>query len=219
MHQSIWFSSPTTQHKFDPFPFYVSNSNIPILHGCMSVLECAPYEKHLIGDHEIWYSKVLDIVPDGIKKQGEKYESLKPLLYYESSYRSIGDKVFIQAFETSQLDFAEWTHRAHLRMAWIYFQGLDSHAANEKIRHGIKQYNQANAQLIKHAYNETITSFFCHLVNLAIKKDQRDGMANSDFVEFLERYPYLDNFDFIYNFYTKELLYSENAKERYYNFT
>ena len=36
------------------------------------------------------------------------------------SYRSVGDAAFMRAFETATLGYEEWTHEAHLRMAWNY---------------------------------------------------------------------------------------------------
>ena len=44
----------------------------------------------------------------------------KPLLYYKSSYRSIGDQLFMEAFESGELE--PWTHTEHLRMAWTYLR-------------------------------------------------------------------------------------------------
>ena len=37
---------------------------------------------------------------------------------------SIGDEIFAHAFENQTLPFAEWTHKAHLRMAWYYISDL-----------------------------------------------------------------------------------------------
>lgn len=48
----------------------------------------------------------------------------KPLLYYKSSYRSIGDQLFMEAFESGELEF--WTHTEHLRMAWTYLRDSGS---------------------------------------------------------------------------------------------
>ena len=51
------------------------------------------------------------------------------LMFYEwdRSFRSIGDDSFMKAFEDTTLPFSEWTHEAHLRMAWNYIRedGVD----------------------------------------------------------------------------------------------
>ncbi len=38
------------------------------------------------------------------------------------SFRSIGDETFLKAFEDRTLPFEEWTHEAHIRMAWNYIK-------------------------------------------------------------------------------------------------
>ena len=38
------------------------------------------------------------------------------------SFRSVGDETFIQAFEDTSLPFEDWTHEAHIRMAWNYIR-------------------------------------------------------------------------------------------------
>lgn len=42
------------------------------------------------------------------------------LCFRYRSFRSVGDEIFIQAFEDATLPFEDWTHEAHLRMAWNY---------------------------------------------------------------------------------------------------
>lgn len=112
------FASPITQSNFDAFPHFLDDgeSPLPILRGCLSVLVCDLELKTDIGDHQVWYGRVQKVIQDGIEKSAQgDYKKLLPLVYYESSYRSIGDELFIEAFENSTLSFADWTHRAHLR--------------------------------------------------------------------------------------------------------
>jgi hypothetical protein len=209
IRESVQFSSPATQSHFHAFPYYLNKSHIPILPGSMSVLECVPEQQQIVGDHEIWYSRVHNIVQD------KTTEPVKPLLYYESSYRSIGDEVFLQAFENHELKLEEWTHRAHVRMAWIYFSAADVTDPHIRIRQGIQAYNRANATRVQHGYNETITSFYCHLVSMAVQRDKQQGLESSDFMEFLERYPFLDQSSFLFEYYTKEYVHSDRAKKEF----
>ena len=37
-------------------------------------------------------------------------------------FRSVGDEIFLKAFEDATLPFEDWTHEAHLRMAWNYIK-------------------------------------------------------------------------------------------------
>lgn len=50
------------------------------------------------------------------------------------SFRSVGDEIFIQAFEDATLPFEDWTHEAHLRMAWNYITEYGKEGAIPHIR-------------------------------------------------------------------------------------
>ena len=53
----------------------------------------------------------------------------------------MGDQLFLQAFEDATLPFEDWSHEAHLRMAWNY----------------IKQYGPEGAQpYIKSVHSSTV---------------------------------------------------------------
>ncbi|KAJ3262064.1 hypothetical protein HK103_003920 [Boothiomyces macroporosus] len=82
------------------------------------------------------------------------------------------------------------------------------------IKKGIIQYNKANHARINHGYNHTITTFFSKLVAMALQNDLQNGIEKDDFLEFLERYPRLDTFNYIFDYYDKEILYSEQAKAK-----
>ncbi|KAJ3283164.1 hypothetical protein HK104_010524 [Borealophlyctis nickersoniae] len=153
---------------------------------------------------------------------GRTEDQQQPLVYYESSYRSIGDEVFIEAFENATLSFDQWTHRAHLRMAWIYLQSEGSpEKAYVRVKEGIKNYTKTNIERVKHRYNETITIFFLRLIHLALDADRAMGIApysaaNEDaFAEFLGRYPFLEDGRMMYGYYSKDVLHGDEAVEKW----
>ena len=81
------FSSPKTQSDFQNFPHYILRE-MPILQGCLGVFICKLEKNITVGDHVIFFGKVESIEDDGIAKRTSKtYERLKPLLYFDSSYR------------------------------------------------------------------------------------------------------------------------------------
>ncbi len=58
----------------------------------------------------------------------------------------MSDDEFLAAFEGCTIPKAEWTHGAHVRMAWLYAARSESYrAARVKVRAGIKRLNQAFA--------------------------------------------------------------------------
>ena len=53
---------------------------------------------------------------------------------YSRSFRSVGDQLFLQAFEDATLPFEDWTHEAHLRMAWNYIKQYGAEGAEPYIK-------------------------------------------------------------------------------------
>ncbi|KAL2916862.1 hypothetical protein HK105_203641 [Polyrhizophydium stewartii] len=213
---SVAFSSPKTQADFTRFSHHLdeSGTGLPILHGSLGVLICRPESRVQAGDHEVWYGRVERMVHGLGSTRGDP--KMEPLLYYESSYRSIGDEVFLDAFERGTLSFSEWTHRAHVRMAWLYITEAkgDLDEAVPRVKEGISRYNEANKERVKTGYNETITMFFLRLTSMAIEADGA-AAASSDFLDFLARHPMLDDFRFIFQFYSRERLYSAEARQQF----
>jgi N-formylglutamate deformylase len=73
------------------------------------------------------------------------------------------DDDFIQAFEACTIPKEAWTHRSHVRMAWIYLQRLPYPEALERVRRGIRKYNAAVGGAPS-AYHETVTQAYVRLV-------------------------------------------------------
>ncbi|TPX63248.1 hypothetical protein SpCBS45565_g06763 [Spizellomyces sp. 'palustris'] len=217
---SLAYSSPKTQHLFSSFPHHIdASTKLPILHNCLGVLICQPIKSVRVGDHETWFGHVKRIVHGVGSVSGET--QMEPLVYYESSYRSIGDEIFMEQIEKGALSFEEWTHRAHLRMAWIYLREAGSkEAAYPYIKKAILTHNATNAHLIKHPYNETITRFYLHLIDLAVRNDNHSGNTKSnepcdpipDFLEFLSKHPFLEDRSVIGRYYSPATLISDQAK-------
>ena len=76
------------------------------------------------------------------------------------------DERLLQQFEDLSLPFAEWTHRAHVKVALLYLQKYGFDEALAQLRTGIKAYNAANhvPDTDTSGYNETTTHAFLHLI-------------------------------------------------------
>jgi hypothetical protein len=81
------------------------------------------------------------------------------------------DEEFLRAFEEVTLPFDQWTHRAHVKMSYLYLTAHPFNEAVEKIRSGIKAYNAHNKvpEGPTSGYNETTTIAFSHLVAATIR--------------------------------------------------
>ena len=88
------------------------------------------YEKQKYFEKRISLLIVLSQLHSAIKK---------PLLFTSRlsrrSFRSVGDEMFMEAFEQRTLPFEQWTHEAHLRMAWNYIKEYGPEHAALKIKY------------------------------------------------------------------------------------
>jgi len=69
-------------------------------------------------------------------------------------------------FETGDLPHAEWNHGAHLTVAFWYLSRFDRAQATERIRSGIRHYNdcQGTPNTDHSGYHETLTIFWIGMV-------------------------------------------------------
>ena len=68
----------------------------------------------------------------------------------------------VRLFESCQLPYERWTHRAHLAIAADYLRRYSLHEATGRIRSGIRRYNESRGDGT--GYHETITLVFVRLV-------------------------------------------------------
>jgi hypothetical protein len=76
------------------------------------------------------------------------------------------DRRFFDAFEATTLPLDRWTHRAHVKVAYLYLSAHPFDDALRRMREGVKAYNAAKGIPDKRfvGYNETTTRAFMHLV-------------------------------------------------------
>ena len=142
------------------------------------------------------------------------------------------DDEFLTKFEQRLIGRAQWTHAAHVRMAWLYVARTGTYrAARGKVRSGIKKLNQAFlAQSVAPCgtipppepvaepvaepkpigFHETITTAFVRLVASRARPGEK-------FAAFRKRNP--DLFDrkltALLAHYTPGLLFSDGAKAKF----
>jgi hypothetical protein len=75
-------------------------------------------------------------------------------------------KKVVEAFEACTLPRAQWTHAAHLTIAFWYLVCYPLPEATAKIKAGILRYNESQGvrQTKDGGYHETLTLFWIHLV-------------------------------------------------------
>jgi hypothetical protein len=87
------------------------------------------------------------------------------------------DDEFLAAFEGCTLPRADWTHAAHVWMAWLYLTRLPYEIALDHIRNGIRRYNAAVGS---DGYHETLTVAFAIVIHSRLDA----GRANDGFAAF-----------------------------------
>ena len=113
------------------------------------------------------------------------------------------DAQFLHQFESGTLH--PFPHRDHVRMAWIYLRRDGWTHGYDLIRLGIQRF-AAHHGVIK--YHETITRFWAHLIQAAI----RAAPEVDDFEVFAAANPTLFDKSIIEQFYSHDLLMSEEAR-------
>ena len=142
------------------------------------------------------------------------------------------DDEFLTKFEQRTLNRGQWTHAAHVRMAWLYVARSGTYrAARGKVRAGIKKLNQTflaqmaapcgatpppepvaepAAEPKSVGFHETITTAFVRLVAARARPGEK-------FVAFRKRNP--DLFDrkltALTAHYSRGLLFSDGAKAKF----
>ena len=76
------------------------------------------------------------------------------------------DAEFLRQFEACTLPFDQWTHRAHVKVAYLYIRLHGLEDAITRLRAGIRAYNAKNnvPDSSTSGYNETTTCAFSHLI-------------------------------------------------------
>lgn len=72
------------------------------------------------------------------------------------------DTEFLAAFEGRAFTRQEWTHEAHVRMAWLYLSRLPFAEAMGRVRAGIQRLNKAIGS--PDGYHETVTVAYVRII-------------------------------------------------------
>src|SRR4051812_28385230 len=119
------------------------------------------------------------------------------------------DEAFTRAFENGDVTPAQFGHAAHVRVAWVYLResgSLDD--ALPRMRDAIRRFAAAAGAAQK--YHETITVLWMRLLARA-----RAGGASGELAEVLLSHPELADKELPLKYYSRERLFSDEARERW----
>lgn len=101
--------------------------------------------------------------PAKIVDETENIPSEPAILYrWIREYHQWSDVEYLEIFESLNLPIYEWTHRAHVRLAWIYLSTHSFSKALQLLRSGIQRFNDKNGFFQR--YHETVTQVYATLI-------------------------------------------------------
>lgn len=113
---------------------------------------------------------------------------------------------FVQLFESCDLPYERWTHRAHLAVAVRYLQRYPLIVATDRARTYIPRYNRARGDA--NGYHETITILFMRLVarEMRVAPGRETAALINDLAERFQ-------IGWLLRYYSPEHLWSAEARE------
>jgi N-formylglutamate deformylase len=114
----------------------------------------------------------------------------------------LADDEFLDAFHACRLSNSDFRHADHLRLAWLHLHKTTLEAALANVRTGIRNF--ANFHGTPHLYHETLTTAWVRLLATHHEKS---------FEEFLSRNEQRLTKELLHQFWTPELLASDQAKK------
>lgn len=112
----------------------------------------------------------------------------------------LNDDDFLNAFECCSL--TNWSHKTHLRMAWLYLTRNERRVAVNKIFDGIKNFIKTSPIARKTTFHFTMTYFWIQMIDAAIAVSPKD----LNFETFIGLNQHLMNGGLFLEYYTKDTL-------------
>ncbi len=128
----------------------------------------------------------------------------------------MNDDRLISEFESQTLPFDQWTHRAHVKVAYLYLSRFGFDEALARLRAGIRAYNAANkvpdGTLM--GYNETTTHALLHLIE-AVRRAYAGTHPVQDADAFYDMHPQLHSKHVLRLFYSPKRRIEPEAKTKF----
>jgi len=123
------------------------------------------------------------------------------------------DETFLQAFTACTLTHAEWNHRAHIKLGYLYLCRHPLEEAVTRVRVGIQALNAAHQtpEGPDRGYHETITQAWLRIIHCTLCEYGPAETADA----FLDQQPQLAQKQTLRLFYSRERLMSLLAKREF----
>jgi len=125
----------------------------------------------------------------------------------------MNDTELLDLFERQAISRTEWTHRLHVRMAYLYLREVPFEEALAHIRSGIQKLNAANfvPENPRAGYNETMTVAWARIVATTIAEQGPAATSN----EFVDRHPHLLCSTLLRLYYSKTIWAEQDCQSQF----
>lgn len=147
-------------------------------------------------------------LPSILPSSTQTNDATEKTFHQEEPASDLNDDDFLNQFESGTL--TSWSHKTHLRMAWLYLNRYGRRVAVDKIFDGIKNFIQSSRIARKTTFHFTMTYFWIQMIDLAIAQSQKEIR----FEAFLSLNPQLMNGGLFLEYYKKETLLNNPVARR-----
>lgn len=120
------------------------------------------------------------------------------------------DRAFRFQFESCKVPPAEFDHRAHLRLAYVYLAECDTEAAYRLMRDGLRNFLEYNGVDLS-KYHDTMTRAWI----LAVRHFMEATTSAQSASSFIEQHPEMLDAKIMMTHYSAELLFSDEARAKF----
>lgn len=198
--QIVHYALEATKNPTDDFAGFVL-MNPQLLNEIE--LPLAYYKKDTLFSDQAKRTVILPDVkqlPSILPSSSHSNVKVEKTLHHEEPIIELNDDDFLNEFELCTS--TNWSHKTHLRMAWLYLTRNDRRVAVNKIFDGIKNFIQTSPIARKTTFHFTMTYFWIQMVDLAIAQSPK----GVNFETFLSLNPHLMNGGLFLEYYKKETL-------------
>lgn len=123
---------------------------------------------------------------------------------------SVEDQNFRREFEACTFPPAEFNHRAHVRLAYVYLSEHDSDTAHHLMRSALLSFLEYHGVDVS-KYHETITGAWI----LAVRHFMENTLSSESSENFIEKNPRMLDKEIMMTHYSAEVLFSDEARARF----
>jgi hypothetical protein len=123
---------------------------------------------------------------------------------------SVEDRDFRREFEACNFPPAQFNHRAHIRLAYIYLSGHDADTAHQLMRSALLSFLKYHGVDVS-KYHETITRAWIDAVRHFMEKTPSAESAD----DFMEKNPRMLDSKIMLTHYSAEVLFSDEARAKF----